>query len=205
MKLFIQLTLLSFLMGSAVWAHEGDHSAPGAIPFAPHGGKAVEASEVGKNDDHDHDHDKEKDHDHDHEEDDDHEHGKETHKEDHGHDHSNGKKMDTAKKPLLEYFFEATYTKGTLTVFPLALDEENPKEFILVNAIGGISNLQVSVEFPRSKRTENIPMQFVRDEKRGDHWQGQIPANKDIRFYANIQANWNGVQKKSRIHLEKRK
>lgn len=201
MRIFFQSILM--FMVSIAFAHEGDHSAPGAIPFAPHGGKAVEASELGK--EHDHEHEGEKGHDH--EEEHDHEHGEEAHKDkdDHGHDHDDKKSTNAKKEPSLEYFFEATYANGKLSVYPLALDEENPKEFILVNVEGALSNLRATVEFPRSKRTENVPMQFVRDEKRGDHWQGQVPSNKDIRFFVNVQANWKGVERKSRIHLEKRK
>ena len=195
MRLFFQ-TVLVFIM-STVFAHEGDHSAPGAIPFAPHGGKAVEASAAGK--EHSHGHDEKEEHGHDH--------GKEAHndEDEHGHDHKEEKSGSSKKEPSLEYFFEATYTNGKLTVYPLALDEENPKEFILINAEGNLSNLRVSVEFPRSKRTESVTMQLIRDEKGGDNWQGKVPESKDIRFFVNVQANWKGVERKSRIHLEKRK
>ena len=77
--------------------------------------------------------------------------------------------------------------------------------FILVNVNEGLKDLRVSVEFPRSKRTEKVAMEFVRDEARGDHWRGQVPQNKDIRFYAEIAVNWKGVERRARIHLEKRK
>lgn len=172
MKILLQTIALGFLV-TTVWAHDGDHNAPGAIPFAPHGGKAVEAS--GPESEHEHEEEKEEEH-----------------------EHEKG-------EPSLEFFFEATYRNGQLSVYPLALDESNPKEFILSRAEGTISNLRVTIEFPRSKKSEAIAMKLLVDEKVGDHWVGDVPANKDIRFFANIQANWNGIERKSRIHLEKRK
>lgn len=203
-----KIIFLLFLVSSYVFAHEGhDHGAPGALPFAPHGGKVAEAEVAGKGthshgDEHD-DHDEDEDgHKHGGHDEKDHEEGAE-HKHDHDDDHENEKKA--GPKSSIEYFFEALFENGKLIVFPLGLDSKNLKEFIQIDPDGKISELQVTVEFPRSKKFESVSMTLVPDQKRGVYWEGKVPANKDIRFYANVRANWQGVERKSKIHLEKRK
>lgn len=191
MRIFLLLLLPLLVLTHLCVAHEGDHSAPGAIPFAPHGGKAVEAAEYEEEEYCEEDHG-------DHKE----EEAEKEDEHDHGHDHDHDEK---SHEPSLEYFFEATYSDEKLTIYPLALDEENPKEFILVNASGELKDLRVVVEFPRSKRKANVAMTFVRDEASGDRWHGQIPKDKDIRFFVNIRVNWKGVERSARTHLEKRK
>ncbi len=213
----LRLTVTSFLIlmayGSTGLSH-GDHGAPGAIPFAPHGGKAAEAKDADADEhghDHGHDHgdehEEEKGHDHNHG--DKHEEkGGHDHAEGEGHDHGDEKKgaaKNESASSKVDYFFEATYSNEQLRIFPLQLDQKNMKEFIIVDPEKGISDFSVKIEFPRSKVTQSADLKLVKDPRLGTHWAGKIPNNKDIRFFSHISAKWDGEVRKASIHLEKKK
>jgi len=199
MKIRLTVTSLFILMAySNSGLSHGDHGAPGAIPFAPHGGKAAEAKDADEHDD-------EKGHDH-----------GDSHDEEEGHDHAEGdghnhgdEKKGAAKSESasskVDYFFEATYSNEQLRIFPLQLDQKNMKEFIIVDPEKGISDFSVKIEFPRSKVTQTAELKIMKDPRLGTHWVGKIPNNKDIRFFSHISAKWDGEVRKASIHLEKKK
>ncbi len=181
-----------YLPSSASDGH--DHGAPGALPFAPHGGKLGAAEHADEHSDH-----KDKDHIHD-------------EKAEHAEEHKDGDR-ETAVAHEHEYeeeselFFEGAYDakSSLLEIYPLTIDPKNPKEFVQKLASKDFTDLNVKIEFPRSRKFEAIKVEIVNDKQKGERWTGKVPLNKDIRFFVHIEAVEGGEKKLAKIHLEKKR
>lgn len=206
------LTLLS----GKVFAH-GDHSVPGTLPPAPHGGFVKEADheheekgghegnekghghsheEHGKEEKgHGHSHEdhgkEEKGHEHAHED-----HGKEAKEAGHSHDENEkgGKHEEHEEEATL--FFEAVYKDKLLTLYPLVLP---PTQKVVFEALApkALSNISVRIEFPRAKRFEDITMAT------GDvAYTARFDSRGANRFLVHVSVTHGGERKRAKVQVE---
>lgn len=183
----IGLVAILFIYSTGVLAH-GDHSAPGALPFAPHGGKVGVAEDEEGHDEHGMRAPGEESKEHaDHEE------------------HKEGEEKEGAHEEA-ELYFEGVFDAKTslLEIYPLTIDPKSPNEFALKSPSKDIADLTVKIEFPRSRKTESIALEIKKDDQKGEHWAGKVPANKDIRFYVHLSTVAESEKKIAKIHLEKK-
>ncbi len=173
------LTFLVVLSGSFYsisFASDGhDHGAPGALPFAPHGGKLGAST---------HNEAEEK-----------HEEPEEGHGENHAHE----------EEAELFFEGAYLANSNTVEIYPLALDPKNPKEFLQKSPTKDFSDIQAKIEFPRSHKFEAITLEIIKDPQKGEFWTGKVPFNKDIRFFVHLEVNEGGEKKIAKIHLEKKR
>ncbi len=186
------LISIFLIYSSSVMAH-GDHSAPGALPFAPHGGKVGTAEHADK------DAHTSKEGDHAHEEGEEHE-GDDSHEE-------AKKKNASGGHEESELYFEAVFDAkaNQVEIFPLRIEPKSPNEFTQKSPSKDFPDLKAQIEFPRSQVFLPLSLEIIKDERRGEYWKAKVPFNKDIRFYVHLVAMDNGEKKSGKIHLEKRR
>jgi hypothetical protein len=117
--------LITLLVSFNVYSH-GDHSIPGAIPVAPHGGVVAEASHKHKESAH-------------------------THKHSKGSDGDKAHKHEEKQKEK-EIFFESKMRGSKIYLYALELDPIKSMSFI-TREISEFKNMRVTLLDPRKKKT----------------------------------------------------
>ncbi len=178
---------LTLFAGFNAYAHEG-HGIPGALPPGPHGGVVAE-SETGGG--HGHDHGDAKDHGHDHG-------GDRNHMHDHG---SDAKGKPHAHQPAAgekEYFFEAVYKDGKVTIYPLTLGA-GATAFVSVPGTS-FKNVILKAEVPRKKSAEVLKTTVT-----SEGIEAKFDSKKANRFILHLSAELEGSKRIAKLQIEKNK
>jgi hypothetical protein len=171
MKVLLILSLIAVSFN--LWSH-GDHSTPGSVPPAPHGGTVKKASVVEPRG-HGHTHVKKKKHGH----------GKS-----HGHGHN--------KKKNKKLFFEAILKNNTLKVFPLSLDHDNHKAFITLKT-EDFKKHSMTVLDPRKKKYYSPKILAHKD-----HWSASFDDIKGRRFIISIATKYSHSNYGGKVQVERK-
>jgi hypothetical protein len=166
--------LITLLVSLNAYSH-GDHSIPGAIPVAPHGGVVSEAT---------------------------HEHNASAHKHEHknekSHDHVSEHKHEKIKVVETEIFFEAKIKNNKVYLYALELKSVKSKTF-LTKEISEFKNLYVNLLDPRKNKTYK-----TNAAPAGDHWEISLSGIKGRRFLVHVAGEFNGEIYKGVVQVEKR-
>jgi len=115
----------------------------------------------------------------------------------------NGGKVEEAEtvggNGKAELFFEVTYKKGTVTIYPQTITDANPSVFTPVSA-KELTEVSVSTEIPRKKKKH--PLKVKND---GKILVAAFNAKRANRFFVHVAATYKNEKKFAKIQVEKRR
>lgn len=98
----------------------------------------------------------------------------------------------------VELFYEVVYKGKTLEVYPLGLPPENTTMFVPLSPKKDLKNVNLKVEFPRSKKTETLKPSLLDEVLKAE-----LDAKGANRFIVTVNALHGNEEKTAKIQVVK--